>query len=150
MLHPSYSELMNKINKDDSNKVVKSRYSIVMGTAKRARQMVDKGYMELEDHARKPLSIAVDELFDGDVKILTEEEDHEMRARFADRMEAEAKRMASQERQLQDEKKTPDIFADDEEPSEEPEDNSEEESEEDNEEASGDIQEEAEETAEKG
>ena len=117
MLHPSYSELMTKINEEASGKVVESRYSIVMGTAKRARQMVDKGYMELEDHTRKPLSIAVEELYTGDVRILTEEENREMRARFSNKMEAEALRMAAQERQQRQEEKTSLIFDDEEEDS---------------------------------
>ena len=76
MLHPSYTELMSIVNKDRpaGEEVVKSRYSIVMGTAKRARQLIDNGYMEQEDHSVKPLSIAVDELFDGSVRILNDEE----------------------------------------------------------------------------
>ena len=90
MLHPSYSELMTKINSNaDGDPLVKSRYSIVMGTAKRARQLVDKGYMELEDHSRKPLSIAVEELDEGEIRILTEEEDAAMKAEHQERMAAE-------------------------------------------------------------
>ena len=67
---------------------MKSRYSIVMGTAKRARQMVDNGYMEQEDHSRKPLSIAVEELDEGRIRILSDEEYERMKA------EKEAERMA--------------------------------------------------------
>ena len=83
MLHPSYNELMSVVNKDakEDEQVVKSRYSIVMSTAKRARQLVDLGYMEQEDHSIKPLSVAVDEMYTGKVRILTPEE--------AERMEAE-------------------------------------------------------------
>lgn len=94
MLHPSYSELMTKINDDSKNPVVKSRYSIVMGTAKRARQMVDKGYMDLEDHSRRPLSIAVEELYAGDIRILSEEETRQYQERYAARMAEEAERLA--------------------------------------------------------
>ena len=94
MLHPSFSEMMNKINKEGEEPVIKSRYSIVMGTAKRARQMVDKGYMELEDHSRKPLSIAVEELYNGDIRILNEEEKAEYQERYAAIMAAEAERLA--------------------------------------------------------
>ena len=94
MLHPSFSEMMNKINEEGKEPVVKSRYSIVMGTAKRARQMVDKGYMELEDHSRKPLSIAVEELYEGDIRILTEEEQADFEERYAAKRAQEAERLA--------------------------------------------------------
>ena len=90
MIHPSYSELMTKINAGGTaeDPVVKSRYSIVMGTAKRARQMVDNGYMEQEDHSRKPLSIAVEELDEGRIRILSNSEYERLKA------EKEAERAA--------------------------------------------------------
>ncbi len=97
MLHPSYSELMTKVNEDAGQSLVQSRYTIVMSTAKRARQLVDKGYHALPDHSRKPLSIAVDELYDGDIRILTEEEDAEYRERFASKLAEEAARRAAEE-----------------------------------------------------
>ena len=43
MLHPSYNELINAVNKDVEQgepPVVQSRYSIVIATAKRARQLI--------------------------------------------------------------------------------------------------------------
>ena len=43
MLHPSYTDLMKVVNKDveeGDTKIVNSRYSIVMATAKRARQLI--------------------------------------------------------------------------------------------------------------
>lgn len=43
MLHPSYSDLMNVVNsnvEEGEAPVVNSRYSIVMATAKRARQII--------------------------------------------------------------------------------------------------------------
>ena len=43
MLHPSYTDLMKVVNKDveeGESKVVNSRYSIVMATSKRARQLI--------------------------------------------------------------------------------------------------------------
>jgi len=97
MLHPSFSELMTKINNKAGEPVVKSRYTIVMGTAKRARQLVDKGYMELSDHSRKPLSIAVEELDDGDIRILTDEENAEYQSRFAEKLAMEAELLARKE-----------------------------------------------------
>lgn len=97
MLHPSYSELMTKVNEDAGHPLVQSRYTIVMSTAKRARQLVDKGYHALPDHNRKPLSIAVEELYDGDIRILTEEEDAEYKERFASKLAEEAARRAAEE-----------------------------------------------------
>ena len=78
MIHPSYVDLMKVVNKDVEEgeaPVINSRYSIVMATAKRARQIVD-GDEPLVDSidGEKPLSIAVDELNEGKIRILTEEE----------------------------------------------------------------------------
>ncbi len=91
MIHPSYSELMTKINAGGTgdDPVVKSRYSIVMGTAKRARQMVDNGYMEQEEHSRKPLSIAVEELDEGRIRILSDKEYQMLRAQKEEEKAAE-------------------------------------------------------------
>ena len=49
MLHPSYTDLMKVVNSEvepGEAPVVNSRYSIVMATAKRARQIIagDKAY----------------------------------------------------------------------------------------------------------
>lgn len=81
MLHPSYTDLMKIVNKDveeGETKVVNSRYSIVMATAKRARQLI-AGDLPLVDtkEGEKPLSIAVDELNQGQLKILAENTEKE-------------------------------------------------------------------------
>ena len=81
MLHPSYSDLMKVVNSEvepGEAPVVNSRYSIVMATAKRARQLID-GALPLVDTkpGDKPLSIAVDELNSGKITIIGEEEDAE-------------------------------------------------------------------------
>ena len=78
MIHPSYSELMEEINKDvdrDEVPVVSSRYSVVLATSKRARQIID-GEEPLVPYTsdKKALSIAVDEVYKGKVKILSTEE----------------------------------------------------------------------------
>jgi DNA-directed RNA polymerase subunit omega len=54
--------------------VVNSRYSIVLATAKRARQII-AGAEPMVDNPKcnKPLSIAVEELYKGDVKIIPDE-----------------------------------------------------------------------------
>ncbi|MCR5339519.1 MAG: DNA-directed RNA polymerase subunit omega [Lachnospiraceae bacterium] len=80
MIHPSYSELMKVVNSEvepGDEPVINSRYSIVMATAKRARQLVagqDALVPEKENgKTRKPLSIAVDELNKGMIKIMGED-----------------------------------------------------------------------------
>lgn len=66
MIHPSYVDLMEVVNKDveeGETPVINSRYSIVMATAKRARQIVDGDEPLVKvSRGEKPLSIAVDEL----------------------------------------------------------------------------------------
>ena len=77
MIHPSYVDLMNVVNKDveeGETPVINSRYSIVMATAKRARQIVDGDEPMIDDVAgKKPLSIAVEELEQGQLSILPED-----------------------------------------------------------------------------
>ena len=78
MLHPSYTELMEKINKEGETgeePVINSRYSIVMATAKRARQIIagDEPMVSMKT-GMKPLSAAVEELNEGKIRILSDEE----------------------------------------------------------------------------
>ena len=78
MLHPSYTDLMKVVNSDveiGEEPVVNSRYSIVLATAKRARQIIG-GEEPLIDNTlnKKPFSIAVEELYSNKVKIVGEEE----------------------------------------------------------------------------
>jgi DNA-directed RNA polymerase subunit omega len=68
---------MEKVNENvevGEEPVVNSRYTIVAATAKRARQIID-GADPLIKYQKgdKPLSIAVNELNDGAIKILNEE-----------------------------------------------------------------------------
>ncbi len=78
MLHPSYSDLMKVVNSEVEQgdmPVVNSRYSIVLATAKRARQIISR-QMKGDERAleiSKPLSKAVSELYDGKIKVLPEE-----------------------------------------------------------------------------
>ena len=93
MLQPSYTQLMEKLNEDASEKVVTSRYSIIIAAARRARQIIDivneeansknadkdtpidpiriKEAAELNEKLKykKSTSIAVDELYAGRIKI---------------------------------------------------------------------------------
>ncbi len=73
MIHPSYTELMNVINNDvepGEQPPVQSRYSIVIATSKRARQIIDGSQTYVSGKGKKPLSIAVEELYKGQVKIV--------------------------------------------------------------------------------
>lgn len=77
MLHPSYSDLMAVVNSEvepGEQPVVQSRYSIVLATAKRARQIIAGETALVEAEGKKPLSVAVDELHEGKVKIVGDEE----------------------------------------------------------------------------
>lgn len=77
MLHPSYSDLMKVVNSEvepGEAKVVNSRYSIVMATSKRARQIIS-GDEPLVEGNGKPLSIAVEELNQAKIKILADEDE---------------------------------------------------------------------------
>lgn len=76
MLHPSYSDLMEVVNSEvepGERPIVNSRYSIVMATAKRARQIIGGKEPLVKSAGKKPLSIAVEELNDGKIKILGDE-----------------------------------------------------------------------------
>lgn len=81
MLHPSYSDLMKVVNQDveeGATKIVNSRYSIVLATAKRARQLIDGDLAIVPvKSGEKPLSIAIDELNSGKIKIIAEETEEE-------------------------------------------------------------------------
>ena len=80
MLHPSYTDLINAVNSGAAESgyepVVQSRYSIVIATAKRARQIIAGDEpMIAKAYNKKPLSIAVEELYEQKVKILPEDEE---------------------------------------------------------------------------
>ena len=78
MIHPSYTELMDVVNgeiEEGEDPVVQSRYSIVIASARRARQIIDGSEPLVANAAgKKPLSIAVKELYEGKVKILGSDE----------------------------------------------------------------------------
>ena len=79
MIHPSYKEMISKINEGqdmDEAPLVTSRYSIVIAAAKRARQIIagDESLVPAEPND-KPLSTAVRELYEDKVHILRKEEE---------------------------------------------------------------------------
>lgn len=80
MIHPSYQELIEAINEGqemDDAPLVTSRYSIVLATSKRARQLIAGAQPKVKAKGRKALSVAVEELYKGKVHILPEEETEE-------------------------------------------------------------------------
>ena len=76
MMHPSYKEMIAAVNadtEDDATPVVSSRYSIVMATSKRARQLIDGAPTPVVNSTeKKPLSVAIEELNSGVVKVVGE------------------------------------------------------------------------------
>ncbi|MBO5239522.1 MAG: DNA-directed RNA polymerase subunit omega [Lachnospiraceae bacterium] len=77
MIHPSYTDLMEVVNSEvepGEQPVVQSRYSIVLATAKRARQIIAGSEPLVEASNKKPLSLAVEELYRGKVKIVGDDE----------------------------------------------------------------------------
>ena len=76
MLHPSYKEMISKMNDaaTEEDMEINSRYSLVIAAAKRARQ-INSGSEPLVSakEKEKNLSVAVDELYSGKVHILDEE-----------------------------------------------------------------------------
>lgn len=98
MIHPSYSELIEAINTnnedDDEALVLNSRYSLVLAASKRARQLIAGAEPLVPGAAgKKPLSVAIDELYKGKVKILPgqeEEEEEEIEALEAEKEALEA------------------------------------------------------------
>lgn len=81
MLHPSYTDLINAVNSDvepGEHPVVQSRYSIVLATAKRARQLIaGEDPMVPASAGKKPLSVAVQEVYEGKVKVVGDESEEE-------------------------------------------------------------------------
>lgn len=76
MLHPSYTDLMKVVNsevEEGEQPVVNSRYSIVLATSKRARQLIGGEEAMVPSAGKKPLSVAIEELNKGEIKILPED-----------------------------------------------------------------------------
>ena len=74
MLHPSYKEMITKMNDTAAGEEEKiaSRYSLVIAASKRARQ-INSGsspLVEKKSEKEKNLSVAVEEIFAGRVHIL--------------------------------------------------------------------------------
>ena len=65
-------------HRDEGSPEITSRYSIVIAAAKRARQLIAGAEPLIDDaEGKKPLSIAVEEIYQGKVKIVSEDDDAE-------------------------------------------------------------------------
>ena len=113
MIHPSYVELMKVVNKDaivGEEPVINSRYSIVCATAKRARQIIDgRDPLITNTRGKKPLSIAVEELNSGVLKILTEDEvisERKKQEAYEEKVREEKARRREEEKQKSETKKS--------------------------------------------
>lgn len=77
MLHPSYTDLIEAVNSEvepGEQPVVQSRYSIVIATSKRARQLIAGEDAMIPNNGKKPLSVAIEELYENKVKIVSEDD----------------------------------------------------------------------------
>lgn len=81
MLTPSYSDLMKRINQDSAvDERITSRYVIVLAVAKRARQIIDEAIKREEiAPTEKAVSMAVDEMNRGEIKVLIKKEKKQKR-----------------------------------------------------------------------
>ncbi len=67
MLYPPINELLDKVD---------SRYTLVVAAAKRARQLIDGSEPKVNDlYSKKPVSIATQEIFEGEVLYTSAEEE---------------------------------------------------------------------------
>lgn len=72
MLHPSYTDLMAVINErsGEEQDKVKSRYSVIIATSKRARQLIEGDAPLTNAETPKELSLAIIELYEGKIDIV--------------------------------------------------------------------------------
>ena len=91
-------------------KVPSGKYSLVIGTAKRARQIIDgRDPLVTNTRGKKPLSIAVEELNSGVLKILTEDEvrnEREKQAAYDEKVREEKAKRREEEKQKNEAKKS--------------------------------------------
>ena len=93
MLHPSYNEMIKKMNETagEGDKQLTSRFSLVIAASKRARQINagSEPLVKVQDK-EKNLSTAVDELFAGKVHVLEDVEEPEIEAEESEELIEEA------------------------------------------------------------
>ena len=76
MFEPSGQELIDIANESilNENEKIKSKYSVIIAAAKRARQLVDKKDERVENGVN-PLTVAIDEIKNNIVKIEPDNKD---------------------------------------------------------------------------
>ncbi len=67
MIYPSINKLMQKVD---------SKYSLVIATAKRAREIVQTGVTFTECDSDKPVTIAINEIYENKVSFKNPDQDH--------------------------------------------------------------------------
>lgn len=74
MFEPSGQELINIANESilNENEKIKSKYTVIIAAAKRARQLVDENDERVEEGANA-LTVAIDEIKNKEVKIIKED-----------------------------------------------------------------------------
>ena len=79
MIHPSYTELLEVLSEQESlDNSMLSRYTIRIAAAKRARQLVDGSEPLINNYkVDKPVSIAVNELYNSKINIISHNPDAE-------------------------------------------------------------------------
>lgn len=60
MINPSIVDLLEKVD---------NRYSLVVATSRRARQLIDGAEPTIDEKGRKPLTIAIDEVEEGNIQV---------------------------------------------------------------------------------
>ena len=86
MIHPSYTELLDVISRqEDMDISMLSRYTIIIAASKRARELTDGSKPFIEGmKIDKPVSIAVNELYQGEFKIICNNPDEAIDIESAD------------------------------------------------------------------
>lgn len=102
MIHPSYSELIQAINnnaeEDDNTMMLNSRYSLVLATSKRARQLIAGAEPMVKGAAgKKPLSVAIDEFYQGQVKIVADNHEEDKSSVLPETVSSAEEEQAPQE-----------------------------------------------------
>jgi len=83
-------KVVNSEVEEGETPVVNSRYSIVLATSKRARQIIAGETPLVDGTGKKPLSVAIQELESGLVKIVSEEDEEPAEEAAPETVEAEA------------------------------------------------------------
>ncbi len=76
MFEPSVQKLINEVNESilNENEKIKSKYTVIIAAAKRARQLVDDKDERVEN-GKNALTIAIDEIENRLVKVIPDNKD---------------------------------------------------------------------------